>query len=107
VIAWLAEWWPWLAGFYVSSPWLLLVLYRYGIKHERGGWWRAFWPLAFAAQCLSVFCNWLVFPWAFGFPMRGEWTFSKALSRLRYESPLCKAIAQQLDAWAPSGRHVR
>lgn len=99
----------WLA--LLCSPLALLNLYVVSIQYERGGWWRALYPVAVVglvvdvllAHSLLAVCLW-------DCPRRGEWTFSKQLGRLvtrtDWRGSLARYIARILDAIAPSGRHI-
>lgn len=93
------------------SIFLLLPLYAVGIQYQRGGLWCAVMPVTLAALALDVVLNYtelLVLTW--DRPLRGEWTFSTRLKRLRddqgWRGAVARYVVRVLDAIAPSGKHV-
>ena len=90
---------------------ILLPLYCIGIQYERGGWWRICYVPALIGLVLDVILNFTELALiTFDFPLRGEWTFSKRLSRLQHapgaRGEFAWYIARCLDKIAPSGKHV-
>lgn len=90
---------------------LLALLYPLAVQYERGGWWRVLAPVTVLALVIDVIANYTelaLLTW--DFPMRGEWTFSTRLKRLKYErgwrGALAKPITGYLNYFAPNGKHV-
>lgn len=93
------------------SVFVLLPLYAVGIQYERKGVWYVVLPVTVVALALDAVLNYtelalLTWDW----PMRGEFTFSTRLKRLKnatgWRGEVARYIARCLDAIAPSGHHV-
>lgn len=75
-------------------------------------WCLAF-PIIVAAIALDVALNFTVFSlMLWGFPLRGEWTFSQRLNRLVKDDGWRGAVsrwlaANLLDPYDPSGQHIK
>lgn len=90
---------------------LLWILYPIAIQYERGGWWRLCCIVAVPALVIDVIANYTelaLVTW--DFPKRGEWTFSKRLSRLQHNTDwrgeYARYVVPILDKIAPSGKHI-
>lgn len=93
------------------SLFILLPLYILGIQYERGGWWNLLLPITFIAWVIDVILNYTELALLMlDYPQRGEFTFSKRLSRIKQEQgkrgKLAQWISRILDAIAPSGKHI-
>lgn len=90
---------------------ILLPLYAIGIQVERGGWWRVLWPFTLVALFWDIVLNFTELALlTLDYPEWGEWTFSKRLSRLRFDygwrGQVARYLKRCLDAIAPSGLHI-
>jgi hypothetical protein len=90
---------------------ILLPLYCLTIQYERQGKWRVLIPLGILALAIDVVLNFSGLSIVtLDFPKWGEWTFSKRLSRLQYNTDwrgeFARYIAGCLDKIAPSGKHI-
>jgi len=90
----------------------LLPLYSIWVQHERGGFWRHLWLVALVAGPADILLNYTELALLTGdFPKKGEYTFSKRLSRLSKEAGLrgdvCYFISKVLNRIAPSGIHIK
>jgi hypothetical protein len=95
----------------VISIVVLLPLYFIAIQFERGGNWRILAPFVAVALVVDVLLNYTELALlTLDFPMQGEWTFSKRLSRLQHapgaRGEFAWYIARCLDSIAPSGKHI-
>lgn len=93
------------------SVFILLPLYAVGIQYERKGVWYVVLPVTVVALVLDFLLNYTelaLLTW--DYPMRGEFTFSTRLKRLKsadgWRGSVARYIARALDAIAPSGVHV-
>lgn len=94
------------------SLFLLLPLYSLWVQHERGGNWSYLKWLGVIAGPVDLVLNYTELAILTGdLPRKGEWTFSKRLSRLSRTTGkrgafgrYCKLV---LDAIAPSGLHIK
>jgi hypothetical protein len=90
---------------------ILFPLYFISIQYERGGFWKLLLPVVVLALILDVLLNFTELALlTLDFPMQGEWTFSKRLSRLQHapgaRGEFAWYIARCLDSIAPSGKHI-
>jgi hypothetical protein len=95
----------------------LWVLYPVAIQYERAGMgqsraWLLCYVFVLPALIIDVLVNWTSLAVIFGWPRRGEWTFSTHLARL-YGAPeesnrrsVARYITTALNCLAPSGRHI-
>ena len=90
---------------------LLWILYPIAIQYERGGWWRAMFPITAIALIVDIIANYTelaLLTW--DFPKAGEYTFSQRLVRLNKEDGfrgiMARYITKILDVIAPSGKHI-
>jgi hypothetical protein len=90
---------------------LLWILYPIAIQYERGGWWRLCYLVAIPSLLIDVVANYIELAiLTLDFPRWGEWTFSKRLSRLQYNTDwrgdFARYLVKCLNAIAPNGHHV-
>ena len=93
------------------SLFILLPLYSLGIQYERGGMWLLFSVFGVVGLVLDILLNYTELSiLTLDFPKKGEFTFSKRLSRLQYNTDwrgtLARYIAKGLNSIAPSGKHI-
>ena len=91
---------------------ILILFYCFGIQYERGGWWRVFSVIAVIGLVIDVIANYTELAIVTGdFPRKGEWTFSKRLARLQYNTDwrgeFARYTVKCLDTIAPSGIHIK
>lgn len=93
------------------SIFVLLPLYFISIQHERGGLWLLLIPIALFSLVIDVILNYTELSvLTCDFPKKGEWTFSKRLSRLQHNTDwrgdFARYLANCLNQIAPSGKHI-
>jgi hypothetical protein len=94
------------------SVFLLLPLYFIAIQYERGGSWRWLKLFGFAALIIDVILNFTELAiLTLDIPKKGEWTFSKRLTRLQYNTDwrgdFARYLSGCLNQIAPSGIHIK
>lgn len=90
---------------------LLWIFYPIAVQYARGGWWRLCYIVALPTLIIDVVANYTELALlTLDFPKRGEWTFSKRLSRLQHNDgwrgEFACYIVPILDKISPSGKHV-
>ena len=89
---------------------ILLLLYPIAIQYERGGWWYLLAPVTFVALVIDIIANYTELALVFGWPRKGEFTFSQRLKRLSYRADWRGDVAQwciwYTNKFDPQGDHV-
>ena len=90
---------------------LLALLYPFAMLYKRGGWWQIVYVITLPAYVLDIIVNYTelaLLTW--DFPRKGEYTFSKRLQRLQYNTDFRGWIAHKiipfLDYFDPEGKHI-
>lgn len=89
---------------------ILFLLYPIAIQYERGGWWYLLAPVTFTALVIDIIANYTELALVFGWPRKGEFTFSQRLKRLSYRADWRGDVAQwciwYTNKFDPQGDHV-
>lgn len=88
-----------------------LFTYPYVIQYKRGGWHRAWAPVALAVWLLDVIANYTEWAIIFGWPRKGDYTISNRLDWMEQNDPfesrreLARMINVYLNACEHDGVH--